>query len=202
MSASYWSDQSDHYQYQNSAVLKNLPDIRDAKVLEVFEQRATTMRLDEVLSASSDSEIGLSLWQTIHRILFQDIYAWAGEIRTVQLAKGNTTFAIPEYIATEAKRIFDQINNENLPSLERHIFIQRLAYYFGELNVLHPFREGNGRTQKLLFDEIARRSQYVINWAGIEADALLEAVIIAFHKQDYSLLAKLFDMIVIKHLKR
>lgn len=66
--------------------------------MEVFEQRATTLRLDEVIEAVADKPIDMALWRTIHRILFQDVYTWAGKIRTVQLAKGDTVFAMPEHI--------------------------------------------------------------------------------------------------------
>lgn len=124
--------------------------------------------------------------------------SWAGEIRTVQLAKGGTVFAMPEHITAAAKRIFSEMQREDFASLERSAFILRLAYYFGELNILHPFREGNGRTQKLLFDEIARRYQYTIDWAKIGVDELLQALITAFHKHDHLLIAELFQKGVIK----
>jgi len=195
---SYWNNQSDPYQYTNSQVLRNIPDIQDIKLLEIFEQRATSLRLDEVLIAIAEPKIDMNLWQTIHRILFQDIYDWAGEIRTVQLAKGTTVFAMPEHITSQATRIFNELNNENFKSLDQSLFVTRLAYYFGELNVLHPFREGNGRTQKLLFDEIVRRMGYNINWEKIDVNSLLQAVIKAFHEQDYSLISKLFNKAIDK----
>jgi cell filamentation protein len=193
MTKSYWNTQSDPYQYPASPVLKNLPDIRNADTLAAFEQRATALRLDEMLAAISSIPINLEMWQTIHRILFQDVYDWAGQIRAVQIAKGNTVFAMPEHIGTEAKRIFDQLSGENLTALPHNQFILKLAYYFGELNALHPFREGNGRTQKLLFDEISRRQNYTIDWMKMDVDVLLQAVITAFHKQDYTPLQQLFS---------
>ena len=201
MTISYWNEESDPYQYQNSPLLKNLPDIRDTVTLEIFEQRATALRLDEVMTTIGTKPINLTSWQLIHRILFQDVYSWAGEIRTVQLAKGNTVFAMPEHIVTVAKQIFDKYNSENLATLNRDLIITRLAYYFGELNVLHPFREGNGRTQKLLFDEMARRIDYKMDWAKMGVDALLQAVILAFHRQDYRPLEILFDQALEKELK-
>jgi cell filamentation protein len=189
---SYWNRGADPYQYPGSQVLRNLPGINDASALEVFEQRASALRLDEMLAAIADKSINLALWQTIHRILFQDVYDWAGNIRLVQLAKGDTVFAMPERIEVEVNRLFAALERENLPSLNRDQIVARLAHYFGELNVLHPFREGNGRTQKLLFDEIVRRAGYAIDWAKMDVDALLKAVIAAFQKQDYHALERLF----------
>lgn len=194
MTESYWNRESDPYQYPNSSVLKNIPDIRDAVALEVFEQRATALRLDEALSAVGDMAINLEAWQAIHRILFQDVYAWSGHIRTVQLAKGKTVFAMPEHIATEAERIFREFAAKDLTAMN-HV---QFAYFFGELNVLHPFREGNGRTQKLLFDEMARRKGYIIEWAKINTNELLQAVITVFHKQDYVALEHLFKIALLR----
>ncbi|MEZ5690495.1 MAG: Fic family protein [Rickettsiales bacterium] len=190
MTQSYWNQDSDPYQYPDSPVLRNIPDIPDQKALELFEHRATALRLDEVIQAISKSSINLTAWQTIHRTLFQDVYAWAGEIRSVQLAKGSTVFAMPEHIEAEAKRIFNQMAADDLTDPNR------MAYYFGELNVLHPFREGNGRTQKLLFDEIARRVEKQIIWSEMGVDELLKAVIAAFHHQDYQTLEKLFSLAI------
>ncbi|MCB1556362.1 MAG: Fic family protein [Alphaproteobacteria bacterium] len=150
MGESYWNQTGDPYQYAGSSVLKNIPNLKDADALDVFEHRATALRLDEAVESAAGKPVSLALWQYIHRTLFQDVYGWAGEIRSVQLAKGSTVFAMPEHIETEAARIFKELATDNLSDPGR------LAFYFGELNVLHPFREGNGRTQKLLFDEVVR----------------------------------------------
>ncbi len=190
---SYFSDTSDPYQYPDSSVLRNIPAIKDVGALEKFEQRATTIRADEVEPHIAPLPINLAMWQEIHRILFQDVYEWAGKLRSVQLAKGDTVFAHPPYIEAEAKRIFGELAADNLADANQTVFISRMAYYFGELNTLHPFREGNGRTQKMLFDEIARRSGYVIHWSIISTDDLLEAVIAAFQNQDYQSLSRLFS---------
>ena len=193
MADSYWNAGSDPYQHPGSKLLKNIPDIRNAAALDAFEQRATMLRLDEMIAAIVGKPIDFPMWRTIHRVLFQDVYAWAGDIRSVQLAKGTTVFAMPEHIQAEADRLFAQLAIEDLPALSRDRLTARFAYYFGELNALHPFREGNGRTQKLLFDEIARRAGYRIDWAAMDTDSLLQAVIAAFNNQDYRSLTQLFD---------
>src|SRR5262249_25276152 len=106
---------------------------------------------------------------------------------------GGNVFAHPQCIESEARRLFGQLDDENLlQGLSLETFTPRLAYYFAETNVLHPFREGNGRTQKLLFNEIARRAGPTIDWGGSVPDRLLQAIIEAFHQQHYSLLERLF----------
>lgn len=202
MSESYWNKESDPYLYLDSPVLKNLPDIRDADALEVFESRATALRMDEVIGAVITTPITFALWRDIHRTLLQDVYEWAGEIRSVQLAKGDTVFAMPQHIEAAASRIFDEFSGENFGVLDRAHYVSRLAYYFGELNVLHPFREGNGRTQKLLFKEITRRHGYILDWSRIEVDALLRALIMAYRKQDYTFIEALFREALTDSLSR
>jgi len=96
---------------------KNIPNIRDSKTLQTFEQRATALRLDEALAAIKGKPLTLLTWQKLHQILFQDVYPRAGEIRKVQLAKGNTVSVIPEHIRTQAKEIFDRLQTENLSPL-------------------------------------------------------------------------------------
>jgi cell filamentation protein len=191
MEQPYSDNSSDSYVYPDSGVLKNIPNIRDAVALQTFEQRATALRYDEAMSAIKDMQISLAAWQLLHRILFQDVYVWAGDIRTVQLAKGKTVFAMPEHILRQAHEIFGAFEKE-IPSSRTDVLVDRLAYYFAELNVLHPFREGNGRTQKMLFDEMTRRFGYEINWANISTEEFLDAVVAAYDSQDYSKIQKLF----------
>lgn len=196
MTDSYWNNASDPYRDPESGVLKNIPGIRDASALDSFEQRATSLRLDEALQSVSLLPVNFALWKSLHRVLFQDVYAWAGHVRTVQIAKGTTVFAMPEHIEAEAERLLAEMEKEKLTAAERPRFVARLPYYFAELNVLHPFREGNGRTQKLVFDEIARRASLIINWEEMEADLLLEALIVAFESQEYGKLENLFQIAI------
>jgi len=185
----YWNDHSDAYQYPNSTVLKNAPGVTDGSDLEALELNATVARMPEVLAYIRGKPINLKLWQDIHRILFQDIYEWAGLLRSVQLSKGNTLFAHPENIKKEGDRIFRELDGDaDLQGLVKDDLCQRLAYYSSACNALHPFREGNGRTQKLLFGEIVRRLGYQIEWKELSAEDHLKAVIEA-HNHRFELLA-------------
>ena len=83
--------------------------------------------------------------QSIHQFIFSDIYDWAGELRTVNIAKGNQ-FCNHQYLETYADGIIKKLKTEKmLTVLPLSMIPERLAYYLGEINVLHPFREGNGR---------------------------------------------------------
>jgi len=121
-----------------------------------------------------------------------------GLLRSVQMSKGNTLFAHPENVKKEGDRIFGELDDDkDLQGLVKDDLCQRLAYYSSECNALHPFREGNGRTQKLLFGEIVRRLGYRIEWKELSAEDHLKAVIEA-HNHRFELLATSFKRIIKK----
>jgi cell filamentation protein len=90
--------------------------------------------------------------RALHGWLFQDVYEWAGAIRSVAITKGRSVFARPLFIEEQARIISERLHSENLL---RHASVNELpawlASYYGDLNALHPFREGNGRTQRFFF---------------------------------------------------
>ncbi|MDX1950301.1 MAG: Fic family protein [Rickettsiales bacterium] len=195
----YWSG-SDSYQYPNSEVLKNIPEIKNQEDLDLFEKNIIRLVLLKFPDAIKNDVVDLNLWKKIHKIFFDKVFSWAGQIRTVQMAKGTTMFAHPEYIESSAKEIFNDLKKENyLTSLDKENLCERLAYYFCELNMLHPFREGNGRTQRILFSEIARRCGYDIQWFKTEATSKeqIEASI-AGTKCNYLPMTEIFNDIIVK----
>lgn len=196
-SNSYFSEQDQQYQ-ANSGILKNIPALDNQKDLEKFESRATTLRLFEVEEFISKNQIDFEMWKNIHKILFQDVYDWAGQIRNVQMSKGSTIFSHPQFIEKEAGKIFYKLASENfLQNLTHKNFCQRLAHYHTELNALHPFREGNGRTLKLLLNEVARRNNFYIAWEDetVTVEKYLAATIAA-HNGEAEILEIFFDEIV------
>ncbi|WP_240997611.1 Fic family protein, partial [Pseudomonas viridiflava] len=100
----------------------------------------------------------------------------------VGIWRGTTRFCAPERIESEAVRLFRAINLE-LENKEKFWSIEdaaeRLAYHYGELNVIHPFREGNGRTQRILFEFIAQDMKYAIRWKE-DSDQWISANISAY----------------------
>ncbi len=90
------------------------------------------------------------------------------------MSKGASLFCRHEFITSEGQRIFDQFRQENmLRSLPQDSFCDRLAYYFGEINALHPFREGNGRTQRVMLGDIARQAGYKIDFQSISRETMV-----------------------------
>lgn len=120
----------------------------------------------------------------MHRYLFQDIYDWAGELREVDISKGATRFANVTRIEPEAHKLFGQLATEDhFVGLPREKFVARLAHYYCELNVIHPFRDGNGRAQRLLFEVISINAGYLLRWEPIGRTEWLKANIAAYNCQ-------------------
>lgn len=132
----------------------------------------------------------------LHRWLFQDVYAWAGEIRTVPIIKDRSEFANPRFIDGAAKQLFEKLREERmLRDVAAADLPRRLAYYFGELNALHPFREGNGRTQRLFLRQLLESRGLLLAWHQVTADEIV-AVSVAVHIGDDAPLCRVFGRIV------
>ena len=118
----------------------------------------------------------------IHKFLFEDIYPFAGKFRTENIAKGYFSFAEWEYIDTELRKLLEKLHKSNLLKNDtRAELVKDLAYYLAELNVLHPFREGNGRTIREFIRELAYKNGYLLDLQKVEPsevyDAFLKSVI-------------------------
>ena len=81
----------------------------------------------------------------IHKIVFGHLYPFAGQIRDENIMKGNTPFCRPEYIANYLRMTIDKMNDGVKKLKTKEDIVDFLAYYYSELNIIHPFREGNGR---------------------------------------------------------
>src|SRR5580692_3694198 len=139
---------NDPYLDPASGVLRNRLDIADEATLEQTEAAFVATRSYELSQTPLKGGFDLAHLQAIHRYLFGDVYEWAGKLRTTDISKGGNRFAHHAHIEGAAAAIFTQLAKEkHLTGLGPAAFSDRAAYYLGELNALHSFREGNGRTQ-------------------------------------------------------
>ena len=163
------------YCYPDSDVLKNRMGIRDKEQLGWLEKRLTMLRILELVDKPIEGRFDLKHLQFIHKYIFQDVYEWAGRIRKVDIAKGNM-FCNAKFIESQAEEIFGKLKGENfLRGLDEKEISLRLAYYFSEINTLHPFREGNGRCQREFTRTLALHAGYVINFANVSREEMLKA---------------------------
>lgn len=171
----------DPYVDLESGVLKNRLGITDEATLEQAEAALVATRSFELSLAPLKGQFDLAHLQAIHRYLFGDLYEWAGQLRTIDISKGGHLFAHHAHIAGAAAPIFQKLAEEkHLVELGRISFSKRAAHYLGELNALHPFREGNGRAQREFVSHLAHAAGYYIAWENVKEAEMLEASIESF----------------------
>ncbi len=190
---------NDPYVDPQSGVLRNLLGITDAAELKAAEEGVTYARITAILAEQpwTLDQITYDLLREIHRRVFGDIYGWAGQLRTIEISKDNTRFAFSQYLGTLGDDLFTNLKEEKyLVGLGRTEFVERLAWYYSELNILHPFREGNGRAIRTLLSVLAFQiSGTIIAWDQMSPEENIEASAYAY-ANDESLLVAMLDKLV------
>ena len=183
---------SDPYVYPGTTVLKNIPGIRNQEILDRFEADRVGQRSLELIERPLSGLFDIEHLQGIHRYLFQDVYEWAGDFRTVDIAKGNSYFAHVPYIESTLKGLFGELSEErHLRGLNQERFASRLAQILGTLNAVHAFREGNGRAQREFVRELAYKNSYWIDWSKVSREELYQASDASFMRGDDTFFEKL-----------
>jgi cell filamentation protein len=165
-----WND----YFQPGSNVLKNIPGFTTNEELRKFEYAASRERAQALRADPVQGRYDLAHFREVHRRLFQDVYAWAGELRTVEMSKGGTGFApltTPAHtLASWTQTVLDDLRKENhLKGLKTNEFVERLTHHYGELNFAHPYREGNGRATKEFLAQMGKEAGYQIEFDRVSA---------------------------------
>jgi cell filamentation protein len=165
------------YCYVGTNVLRNHFGIRNVVELKRIEADITTIRQHDLLSKPVTGRFTANHLCSIHRYLFGDIYPFAGRYRRESIAKGQTIFENPANIERKLKKLLAQLKDECfLKQTTTQSFLPRMAYYFTELNYLHPFREGNGRATREIIRQLLLVNGYVVDWSAVSVDELLSAM--------------------------
>ena len=179
--------------YPGTVVLINILGIQNQSDLDAVEGTIVPAKAalweEKPLAESFD----FAHYCAIHRFLFEDLYEWAGKPRAVDISKKGTQFCPAAQIESTAKAIFARLKKQNfLVGLGRAHFISAIVDFYERTNELHPFREGNGRTQRVFLSQLARHAGYVIDFARVDPDDLMIATIQAAGGVD-DFLKVLFD---------
>lgn len=188
-------DGADSYVYPGTEVLRNKADIRDQVALDAFEADATAVRMQELVEQPIQGKFDLAHLCAIHAHLFQDVYVWAGELRTVDISRGESRFANFGLIRDYLGKVLQGLPAENyLSGLPPDKFISRIAYYMAEINAVHPFREGNGRVQRAFCGQLADQAGYFIDFEAVSQSEIY-AVMAASFRGNLDLLNELLTRI-------
>lgn len=166
------------YCYPDSDVLKNKLNIRNKDELKAAEEEFTAVKQLVLLQDPVKGYFTKTHLLRIHRFLFEDVYPFAGQIRREQISKGDTMFYPPDTIDRELNRVFAAIHeNKLLKEKKASEQIQNLSWTMAELNIIHPFREGNGRSIRELIRCMALVYGIHLNWGNTDRDTLIDAAI-------------------------
>lgn len=165
--------------------------------LDVVEADLVAVRQVELARHPVRFTADLDHLQVIHRRLFQDVYDWAGKLRTVDIAKSRTRFLPVSMLVRSAGYLFAELAEDRmLRGLSRDPFIERLAHHYDQLNYLHPFREGNGRAQRVFWTQVSARAGWVLDFKAVTGEANDRASRVAAERHDLGPLIEMFDQIV------
>lgn len=163
--------------YEGTTCLINKLDIRDEALLKKTESAVTLAKISYLNLKPLPGAFDLAHYRAIHRFLFGDLYEWAGELRTTELSKKGTVFMAASQIESAANACFDRIAALDFGAMEREERIEQLADFYSTLNIIHPFREGNGRTQRVFFTQWLRHLGYDVDFSMVDPDMFLFATI-------------------------
>ena len=169
---------TDPYCYPGTSVLRNLLNLTDEEALSNAERDLSAAALEEIEFELPPYD--LPYWSRIHRQLFGGVYEWAGEIRTIDISKQDTRFCTAHRIEPESARLFRALESANwYEGLSREQLVPAIADFYGEMNMIHPFREGNGRAQRVLFEHIIINAGFGVDWWEVETPHWVPANIAA-----------------------
>lgn len=166
----HYLDELGIYCYKDSDVLINKLNIKDKKTFYKAERLYSAIRQSELNVNPIKGNLDFNHLKNIHKHLFQDLYPWAGKIRTVAIAKKNM-FCMPQYIESYANEIFTKLKKQNyFRGYSKEKFIDAVTDLLSDINALHPFREGNGRTQREFIRYVGLLNGYEFDWSIVSED--------------------------------
>ncbi len=180
--------------------LRNLLGATSTAELRALEPQAVFANELELSDRGITRSSDLTELRAVHAQLFDGVYDWAGHIRTVDIRKNrdDAGFFLPVgYIERAAGFLFSELAEEDgLRNLDKEEFVERLAYFYDQLNYIHPFREGNGRAQRVFWSRVATDAGYQIDWDQVVGDENDRASRAATEDEDRTLLVAMLGRIV------
>lgn len=184
--------------YDGTTCLINKLGITDAKKLSEIEADITFARASQLEEKPLTGSFDTTHYKAIHRFLFKDLYDWAGEFRTTNISKKGTKFAVCEELENLCNSCFYRLKKNNyFQNMDFETFVNNIVDLYCTLNIIHPFREGNGRTERIFISYLIRFNGYDIDFSGIDADSLMIATIQATQGITENLVAIFRDNIVL-----
>lgn len=167
--------------YPGTSCLINKLGIRDETMLANAEASIVLAKASFLDQHPINGGYDFEHYKQIHHYLFCDLYDWAGEIRKVNVSKKGTSFVPADEIAACAAACFERLSGFSSIGLSKHELAMEVADFYSTVNMLHPFREGNGRTQRIFFKQWIQHLGYALDLTNVDADEFMIATIQAAH---------------------
>ena len=165
--------------YPGTTCLINKLGIQDETILAEKEAAIVFAKASLLDQRPIQGKFDFEHYKQIHRFLFCNLYDWAGQVRTVNIAKKGTAFIPVEEIERCAEACFSRLTAFDSKNLSHHELAAEIADFYHSINMLHPFREGNGRTQRVFFTQWLQHLGYDFNLISIDPDEFMIATIFA-----------------------
>jgi cell filamentation protein len=193
---------ADPHSQDGFACPRNAFSITNYEILQRIEAPLAAKRGGELEDLGITGNFDSAHLRSIHHHLFQDVFPWAGDFRVVNISKGNSMFGPALHIASALTDALAKLKAEYLLiNLTPSAFATRSAFYLGELNAIHPFREGNGRAQRELIRQLALHAGHSLSWAGFTQTEMVDASILSHTVGDNSKLAAIIERALISTRK-
>ena len=197
-SMAYSISATDDHCYPGTTVLINKLDIRDQEKLNEAELFIVSVKSLQFEMEPFPEDLDFAYYKRLHQFLFGELYDWAGSVRSVDISKQRTRFCPAAEIPALAEAMFSRIKDpQRFTHVTRDTFVFELADFYSDVNYLHPFREGNGRTQRLFFRQLAERFGYHLDFSAVDSELMMLATIHAASGVLDTLL-HVFDQIITK----
>ena len=163
-------DTQSRYCYEGTDVLINKADIRDYETLERVDRIQTTYALSKLHLSVISGNFGIEHYKAIHKYLFNELYDFAGEFRVENISKDGIPFCRPEFIYRQLNVLLEQMRKQSCKIASEDELLDFIAYFYSEINLVHPFREGNGRTLREFIREYVIEINKTIDFGHYEID--------------------------------
>ena len=175
----YSMDSTTDGYYPGTTCLINKLGIRDEVALAETEAAVVLGKASLLDQQPIAGGFDFDHYKRIHQFLFCDLYDWAGQIRTINISKKGTAFVPATEIAPCADACFKRLSGFNGKCLSHRDLAEEIADFYHTVNMLHPFREGNGRVQRVFFTQWIRSLGYDLDLSSVDPDAFMIATIYA-----------------------
>lgn len=164
--------------YPGTSVLVNKFDLRSQADLDLVESTLVAAKATQWEEHPLCATFDFAHYKAIHAHLFGELYDWAGRVRTINISKKGTRFCPADEIESVAAAVFKRLAAEHFfCNLPPESFVSELVDFYERTNELHPFREGNGRTQRVFLAQLAQNAGYHLDFSAVDPDELMIATI-------------------------